>query len=51
MSENRSKGKCFLKRVKSIMTREVEIPENVLLDEIYQYIRGESLQDRLVERS
>ena len=33
------------------MTRGVEIPENILLDKIYQYIRGESPQDGLVERS
>ena len=39
MSENRSRGKCFLKRVKIIMIRGVEIPENVLLNEIYQCVR------------
>jgi len=37
MSENRSRGKCFLERVESISTGEVELPRNVLLDEIYQW--------------
>ena len=36
MSEDKSGGKCFLKRVKSILTEEVKLPRNVLLDEAYQ---------------
>ena len=34
MSENKSRGKCLLKRVESIMTEGVELPRNVLLNEI-----------------
>ena len=37
MSENRSRGKCFLERVESISTGGVELPRNVLLDEICQW--------------
>ena len=35
MSENRSRGEC-LKGVESILTGEVELPKNVLLDEMCQ---------------
>ena len=31
MSEDRSRSKCFLERVESIMTKGVELPKNVLL--------------------
>ena len=34
MSENKSRGECLLKRVESIMTKGVELPRNVLLNEI-----------------
>jgi len=37
MSEDRSRGKCFLERVESISTEGVELPRNVLLDEICQW--------------
>ena len=37
MSEDRSRGKCFLERVESISTGGVELPRNVLLDEICQW--------------
>jgi len=30
MSEDRSKGECFLERVESIMTEGVKLPRNVL---------------------
>ena len=30
MSKDRSKGKCFLKRVESILTEGVKLPRNVL---------------------
>ena len=33
MSENRSKGKCFLERIESIIIEEVKLPRNVLLGE------------------
>ena len=33
MSENRCGGECFLERVESILTEEVELPRNVLLGE------------------
>ena len=36
MSENRSRGKCLLERVKSITTEEVELPRNVFLGEVCQ---------------
>ena len=36
MSENRSRGKCFLERVENILTGEVELPRNVLLGEVCQ---------------
>jgi len=35
MSENRSRSECLLERVESIITGGVEIPENLLLNEIY----------------
>ena len=37
MSENRSRGKYFLERVESILTRGVELPRNVLLGKAYQW--------------
>jgi len=37
MSENRSKDECLLERVKSITTGEVELPRNVLPDEVCQW--------------
>ena len=33
MSKDKSRGKCFLERVESILTEEVELPRNVLLGE------------------
>jgi len=36
MSEDRCRGKCFLKRVESIITGGVELPRNVLLGEACQ---------------
>jgi len=36
MSENRSRGECFLEGVESIMTEGVELPEDILLDEMCQ---------------
>jgi len=36
MSEDRNRGKCFLERVESISTGEVELPRNILLGEAYQ---------------
>jgi len=37
MSEDRSRGKCFLERVESISTEGVELPRNVLLGEACQW--------------
>jgi len=37
ISENRSRGKCFLERIKSILTGGVRLPRNVLLDEVCQW--------------
>jgi len=37
MSKDRSGGKCFLERVESISTGEVELPRNVLLDKACQW--------------
>ena len=37
MSKNRSGDKCLLERVESIMTGGVELPRNVLLDEVCQW--------------
>ena len=37
MSENRSRGKCLLKRVESITTGGVESSRNVLLGEMCQW--------------
>ena len=37
MSEDRSRGKCFLERVESILTGGVELPRNVLLGEACQW--------------
>jgi len=37
MSEDRCGGKYFLERVESILTREVKLPRNVLLGEMYQW--------------
>ena len=37
MSEDRYGGECFLKRVESISTGEVELPRNVLLGETCQW--------------
>ena len=36
MSEDRYSGKCFLKRVESILTGGVKLPRNVLLGEVCQ---------------
>ena len=36
MSEDESRGKCFLERIESIMTGGVELPRNVLLGEVCQ---------------
>ena len=37
MSKDRSRDECFLKRVESIMTEEVELPRDVILDETCQW--------------
>jgi len=37
MSEDRCGGKCFLERVKSILTGGVELPRSVLLGEVCQW--------------
>jgi len=37
MSEDRSRDKCFLEKVESILTRGDEFPRNVLLDEVCQW--------------
>ena len=37
MSKDRSGDECFLKRVESIMTEEVELPRDVFLDETCQW--------------
>ena len=37
MSKDRSGGKCFLERVKNILTGGVELPRNVLSGEAYQW--------------
>jgi len=37
VSENGSRGECLLKGVESIMTRAIELPENVLPDEVCQW--------------
>jgi len=37
MSKDGSGGKCFIERVESIYTGEVELPRNVLLDEVCQW--------------
>ena len=37
MSKNRSRDKCFLERVESILTGGVELPRNVLLGEVCQW--------------
>jgi len=36
MSKDRSRGKCFLERVESILTGGVELPRNILPDEACQ---------------
>ena len=36
MSEDRSRGKCFLERVESILTGGVELPRNILPGEMCQ---------------
>jgi len=36
ISKNRCRDKCFLERVESILTGEVELPRNVLLGEMCQ---------------
>jgi len=36
MSEDKSRGKCLLERIESITTGGVEIPQNVLSDEVCQ---------------
>ena len=37
MSKDRSRGKCFLERVESILTGGVKLPRNVLPGEAYQW--------------
>jgi len=37
MSKDGSRGKCFIERVESIYTGEVELPRNVLLGEVCQW--------------
>ena len=37
MSENRSRSKCFLERVESILTEEVELSRDVLPGEVCQW--------------
>ena len=37
ISKDRSRGKCFLERVESILTGGVELPRNVLLGEVCQW--------------
>ena len=37
MSEDRSRGKCFLERVESILTGRVKLPKNVLLGKACQW--------------
>ena len=37
MSKDRSRGKCFLERVESILTGRVKLPRNVLLGEACQW--------------
>ena len=37
MSKNGSKDKCLLKRIESIMTERVELPRDILLDEVCQW--------------
>ena len=37
MSEDRSGGECFIEKVKSILTGEVEFPRNVLPGEMCQW--------------
>jgi len=37
MSKDRSRGKCFLERVESIYIGGVELPRNVLSDEVCQW--------------
>jgi len=37
ISEDRCGGECFLERVESILTEEVELPRNVLPGEAYQW--------------
>ena len=37
MSKNRYRSKCFLKKVESILTGEVELPRNILLSETCQW--------------
>jgi len=36
MSKNRSKGKCLLERIESIMTGEVKLPRDILPSKVYQ---------------
>jgi len=36
MSEDGSRSECLLKRIESIMTGGVELPKDVLLDEVCQ---------------
>jgi len=37
ISKDKSRGKCFLERVESIYTGEVELPRNILLGEACQW--------------
>ena len=37
MSKDRCRDECFLERVESILTGGVELPRNVLLDEVCQW--------------
>ena len=37
MSEDRSRGKCFLERVESILTGGVKTPQNILSSKVCQW--------------
>jgi len=49
MSEDRCRDECFLERVKSILTRGVELPRNVLSGEACQWNDNvQVVEDKLV---
>jgi len=49
MSEDRSRDKCFLKRVESISTGRVKLPRNVLPDKACQWNNNvRVVKDKLV---